>query len=330
MEKCIFCMQYFEESNLTNEHVFPESIGGTLKIRRLCKNCNSKLGSRIDYFLSYHLLIQFKRFINKTPGKTGKIPNPLRKVFEMKYPDQTLKVTLDKAFKPYVLPHVGENSIIVDASDEQSIFGILNKTLSRQNLPILTEEQTNELLKNGTLVVNNIELSSKRIRVANPKISAVFRENLYDFFIAILKISYEMTFRWLGEDYLSDKTAEKIRNIFSKFLLANGRTGETNVLDLFNEFKIRGQIEIGSLDILKFMNLGDDCHVALLIRVDNEVVCCIQIFDQLSGCIVVSEDANKYKGLECGKFLHVSSTSKTFKELTFVEAVQSLRKTDMK
>jgi len=262
--------------------------------------------------------------MNKIPGKTGKIPNPLSKVSEMKYLDQTLKVTFNEAFKPYVLPHVGENSIIVDASDEQSIFGILNKTLTRQNLPILTEEQTNELLKNGTLVVNNIELSSKRIRVANPNISAVFRENLYDFFIAILKISYEMTFLWLGEDYLSDKIAVKIRNIFSKFLLANRRTHEINVLDLFNEFEIRGQIEIGSLDILKFMNLGNDCHVALLTEVDNKVMCCIQIFDQLSGCIVVSEDANKYKGLEFGKFLHISSTSKTFKELTFVEAIQSL------
>jgi len=317
-------MQDFEESNLTNEHVFPESIGGTLKIRRLCKDCNSKLGSRIDYFLSNHLLIQFKRFINKIPGKTGKIPNPLRKVCEMKYPDHTLKVTLDEAFKPYVLPHVGDNSIIVDASDEQSILGILNKTLNRQNYPALTEEQIKELLKNGTLIVNNIELSLKRIRDANPNISAVFRENLYDFFIAILKIGYEMTFYWLGEVYLSDKTAEKIRNIFSEFLLANRRTHEINVLDLFNEFEIRGQIEIGSLDILKFMNLGNECHVALLTEVDNKVMCCIQIFDQLSGCIVVSEDANKYKGLEFGKFLHISSTSKTFKELTFVEAIQSL------
>lgn len=42
---CILCMQ---RKQMTEEHIFPESIGGTVTFFKLCKQCNSYLGEKVD------------------------------------------------------------------------------------------------------------------------------------------------------------------------------------------------------------------------------------------------------------------------------------------
>ena len=48
MKKCIICKKIKEDGEFNKEHIIPESIGGSLTIENVCKECNSKLGEEID------------------------------------------------------------------------------------------------------------------------------------------------------------------------------------------------------------------------------------------------------------------------------------------
>ena len=48
MKKCIICKKIKNDEEFNNEHIIPESIGGSLTIDNVCKECNTKLGDEID------------------------------------------------------------------------------------------------------------------------------------------------------------------------------------------------------------------------------------------------------------------------------------------
>jgi len=55
---CIFCS---EERSPSLEHVFRLAIGGTITMNRVCRECNSTLGRRVDAALSDFLPIRIRR-----------------------------------------------------------------------------------------------------------------------------------------------------------------------------------------------------------------------------------------------------------------------------
>src|ERR1700682_6141321 len=67
---CIFCLQ---ERPPTIEHVFPLAIGGCLTIDRVCKSCNSMLGSQVDAALSDFFPIRQRRAELRLAGN-GQVP----------------------------------------------------------------------------------------------------------------------------------------------------------------------------------------------------------------------------------------------------------------
>jgi HNH endonuclease len=73
------CFCWLEEREPTEEHVFPEAIGGTLTIGRVCKPCNDFLGAKVDVLLTNHDLILIKRAEFGMIDRTGKVVNPLNK-----------------------------------------------------------------------------------------------------------------------------------------------------------------------------------------------------------------------------------------------------------
>ncbi len=76
--RCIFCL---EERAPSDEHVFPEAIGGTLKIDRVCKSCNGRLGSDVDVLLTDHGLILMKRDMLGMQDSNGDPFDAFQKVF---------------------------------------------------------------------------------------------------------------------------------------------------------------------------------------------------------------------------------------------------------
>jgi hypothetical protein len=65
---CIICDQERPESE---EHVFPLAIGGCVVTLRVCNDCNSKLGARVDAPLVDHLAIVLRREELKIAGRGG-------------------------------------------------------------------------------------------------------------------------------------------------------------------------------------------------------------------------------------------------------------------
>lgn len=60
--KCYICEK--NEAN-SNEHIIPNAIGGVLRAKILCKDCNSKLGASSDAVLAEQCLL-FSNFVNHT------------------------------------------------------------------------------------------------------------------------------------------------------------------------------------------------------------------------------------------------------------------------
>jgi len=69
--RCTFC---FEERPPSLEHVFPLAIGGTIETDRVCRVCNSTLGTRVDAALSDFLPIRTRRAKLGLVGNAGVSP----------------------------------------------------------------------------------------------------------------------------------------------------------------------------------------------------------------------------------------------------------------
>ena len=71
LAKCILCNKI---SPLTVEHIIPDALDGKLIFNCLCKDCNSKLGEKVDTQLTNYGPIKIIRATHGITGKTGKIP----------------------------------------------------------------------------------------------------------------------------------------------------------------------------------------------------------------------------------------------------------------
>jgi hypothetical protein len=74
--RCIICDEERPESE---EHIFPLAIGGCLATLRVCSDCNSKLGARVDAPLVDHLAIVLRREELKIAGR-ARVPSSFDRV----------------------------------------------------------------------------------------------------------------------------------------------------------------------------------------------------------------------------------------------------------
>jgi len=97
MRRCIFCLK---DSPPSEEHVFPEAIGGHLVTDRVCNTCNSFLGTKVDAPLCDSPSLVMRRFELELAGKNGKVPDRLRKIFGTGVlrgdPTQKIKVKVNR------------------------------------------------------------------------------------------------------------------------------------------------------------------------------------------------------------------------------------------
>ena len=73
-KKCIICREIKNENLFSEEHIIPDSLGGTIKITEVCKKCNEEMGKKLDYYLTNFILNRIYRKKYKISGKTGTLP----------------------------------------------------------------------------------------------------------------------------------------------------------------------------------------------------------------------------------------------------------------
>ena len=291
-KKCILCKKEKKENEFSKEHIFPEAIGNRhLVIDNVCRDCNTKILSKIDVFLTDNILTQTRRQWFRVPGKKGYIPNPFGEGFLSEDQRQKVRVIINDSdkleieFLPLIIKSNENNgleliSITMDRNKEKELPALINKILSRKNLQELPED---EIKKNIIPITNE-----------KPEIIIKWSFNKIEYKKAIIKIAYELAYYFLGDAYSNDNIGEKIR-----LFLKDDSTD-------FSNHEIYGDIDIydpiidpGHKCIEEFLNkleIKDFYHVAYITgnKSDNKISVIIKIFDVFVGIIVISDNYSKY------------------------------------
>lgn len=306
--ECIICKK--EKNNLSQEHIFPESIGGSLTINSVCKSCNDKLGRNVDSHLVNHKFIEFVRSDLEIAGKKGEIPNPLKKGILSDEPNQKVYIDLtdSNTSELYCVPNINKNkredgskevNIIVDKTDKNEIPNIVNKILKRNKMPEKSKKEIEKTLREET--------------IKNPKIKSTFKIDTVKYKRAIVKIAYELGYYFLGEDYLKDETGEMLRNFF----LDNNLE-----VDFSEKHPIRGKINFisGNSTIIPIRKEYKNYHIASLLKIDNSIGCYIKVFNTFEGMVVISNKSSVYSDFG-SKFIAINPQNGEIIKSTIIEEI---------
>ena len=210
---CIFCLK---ERSPSLEHVFSLAIGGTITTDRLCQQCNSVLGSRVDAALNNFLPIRIRRANLGLAGHGREPPDR----FEILLGEHKvigpaanrIRTTFNKAtgkLDHRQLYHVADvvlpdgkkaRQVTLDERDINQIPKIIQRERKRHGLPPLPKEGLAAAAKRFTITV-----------VDNPLVQVTINVSFAFLRHAMMKIAYELAFLWLGEAYLDDPTARELR-----------------------------------------------------------------------------------------------------------------------
>jgi hypothetical protein len=317
---CIFCL---EERPPTLEHILPLAIGGTVTTDRVCGDCNSILGTRVDAALSDFLPIRMRRANLGLAGNSGVPPSQYEMFLgEAKVIGQAanrVRITFDKATGKLdirQLHHETEvvtpdgskfRQITLDARDKDQIPKIIQRIRRRHNLPPLSDEELAAAAENCTTGVVD-----KPLIQLSPSVSFAYLRH------AMIKIAYELAFLWLGEVYLTDPLAIELRTAIRDPDIAStdkisGYVGVAETCDVFN----------------KWWGPREGHHLAYaMIGANKDVVICVRIFDIYAVVLPVSQDAGRYvvQAADRAKlrFLAMDSTSGRTINTSFDEELRRL------
>ncbi|WP_265589650.1 HNH endonuclease [Gluconobacter cadivus] len=309
------------ENPPSEEHVFPLAIGGTVTTDRVCKTCNSTLGSRVDAALSNFFPIKMRRAKLNLAGNSGSVPvwyeMFLGKAQLIGQTADQVHITFDKErgqLDTRQLKHVIESvmpdgkkglQITLDKRDQDQIPKIINRERRRHGLPPLPEQEIASHIEN--LTINKVE---KPIIKINHSIDFAFIRH------SILKIAYELAFIWLGESYLDDPIATELRtSIYSPELTATDNIkGYVGPAEYCNAFKNWLPHE--------------DHHLAYAYIAEGNVFVSVRVFDIWGASIVVSCNSDKYFKLPIDnkklRFLVIDAANRKTIETSFEEEIQRL------
>jgi hypothetical protein len=290
---CIICLH---ERPSSIEHVFPDAIGGTFTIERVCAPCNSHLGAHVDSHLANHWLVRARRHDLAIQGKTG---SPLSPTFRANVdsiaglqvelrPDSSPMVRL---VNPVVTSHGGKAVYWLEGQEETA-QRILDTIGQRRGI--------------GT----HLSTAAPDTTIVKPTISGHVPIDTHDYRRSVLKVAYQLAHRWLGEEYLSDPFAKALRELLQPraYELAD-----------FEAAPFGAQITItGPL----FPNT-ESLHVAFLHVLNGSLLMVVSVFGLFRGYIQVASTVPR-AGLPEPCALAIDATTGAYQECTQDEIAQFL------
>lgn len=288
--RCIICEEDRPESE---EHIFPLAIGGCLMTLRVCGDCNSKLGSRVDAPLIDHLAVVQRREKLKIAGRGG-VPSSFERVLggtSALAHDQShqLRASVDQITNKLdirTIPNIRKvtlpdgrvaDQLRMDIRDIDKLGEIVRKFRARRDLPPLTKAELDKLI---------FDAQANATEHVNPEVVKNIRVDLTGYMKCLVKIAYELAFCWLGEGYLDDPIATKTK----KYLL-----GIMNSKDITQPtLPMKGTISFDVIDPLKGWATNKNLHIAYATECQGKIVICFKVFDIFYSALVVSDSANEY------------------------------------
>lgn len=310
MFKCIICYNDFEDKEKSEEHIFPESIGGTVTIYNVCTKCNSHLGGFVDSHLVNNWFIQSQRLFLKLPGKKGEIPNPLENGVLVDDPTQKIKYFIKNGIPEslYLLPNfkygIDENgnrtlNIILDQSEENKIDEILKKMKERA-------------AKKGEKVDFKLNKIVKGTH-SQPTVTTELKFDLINWQRALIKIAYELVVRHYESEFINTRIAEKIRELLSKESITEDDLTNANLIgtvELINKNK-------GDFSIFEDSN----SLYGILYNLNNKLFCEVRIFEIFHCILTMVEDYNGSIKEKDGIVIHIDVLNKQTNEMTLIEYI---------
>jgi hypothetical protein len=283
---CIFCC---EEKPSSVDHVFPLAIGGTVTTDRVCKECNSTLGSRVDAALSDFLPVRMRRAKLGLASHGGtapawyeiflgdaKILGQAADRVQTTFNEITGKLDTRQLYhsEDVVAPDGQKfRKITLDESDKGQIPTIIQRERKRHGLAPLSDDA----LAAAAATYTTGEVKNPVVQLSISVCSAYLRH-------AMIKIAYELAFLWLGELYLSDSLAIELRAAICDPNIAStdnvtGYVGGAENCNVFTHFWIPHEAH----------------HLAYAtILLGRDIVINVRVFDIYAAAIVVSHEPGRY------------------------------------
>jgi hypothetical protein len=297
---CVLCLHEFPTEEQTDEHVFPEAIGGVIVLRDMCKPCNSRLGQTVDAALVNHVLMQMKRFRFGISGKRGSIPNPLAvgtvtdgPVRQVRFDpaSNSLKVETQKSVEP-LGPGNKHVTLVVDKSEEARI-------------PEITKTIKERAERSGKTVG---PFERKDEHVDHPTVRYEVKVDLDSWIGGLVKIIYELGCLELGPQYLADPWAERYRT-----LLKRERVTHDDVIaaGFFGNAWGPGRTAVPGQD--KF---DDSQIVGVLQEKNGKIGAYVRILNSFAASFVVSEDVQTFRVPPDGIAHMIDVEARTYRRFT--------------
>ena len=160
MKKCIICGELKKENEFNIEHIIPEALGNkSLKIDNVCVNCNSKLGSKVDKYITTGFFMELVRMCNNVGGKNNKLPFPFKEGMD----EEGNKIRLDNNFSPSFVPRVENNGNLynIRTSTKQEAIEILQKICNRKVVNYSKMQEMIEKIENAEMKESKPTISYK-------------------------------------------------------------------------------------------------------------------------------------------------------------------------
>ncbi|MCP4349911.1 MAG: HNH endonuclease [Desulfobacterales bacterium] len=300
-EFCPFCDISSDRTSFTKEHIMPDALGGTLTIR-ICKNCNDKLGSKVDSPLVNSELIKLTKYAAGTKIKKEAV-NPFQKAYIANDITAKIRIELDSENKPYirympkafkVIEKNGEkyvDNIIVDERDYCNLPKMINKFLKRKGY----SEIENEDIYNSLKITDISE---------NPVVANSFKFKSFDYYPCLCKIAYETAWMFFKDEYLKDKCGLRLRQAINDIIKNRCKPNRDWAITIQNLIRFMPERYDGRIaDICpKYSNM------ILLKYIEPESKFCvyISILGIITAFITVSESPDRYNNID---FMYVNDYS---------------------
>lgn len=225
---CIICLQppngdrYL--SQLTDEHIVSEFLGGSIIVKNVCKECNDRLGHRLEGPLSKNIYFKLYAHSNEIKGKKDKLANPL----SGEYLSGGKRFRFEPDFSLYQLPVIEHQltsdgcfkiNASIDIKDIDKIEHDIFKTISRK---LKNSGKTLKVDKLKNDIKQIVEVNKNNINVINqPEIDVSFSLDFNEVALLALKISYELLAWITGEDFISSSEFDNFRSSLKSISLHN-------------------------------------------------------------------------------------------------------------
>lgn len=301
---CLVCTQ---DGEPTDEHIFPDAIGGSLILKDVCKNCNDYLGRVVDCKLTDHFLVQVQRYMFGVRNRSGRLPNPLSG--DMTDDDgKSVRFETDnkgnpKGFK--YLPSVDKIDeerikVSVDQTDSNQLLTIVKKLFKRRGMDCPSDA---ELLAS---IQKSVELTDATKKLA---------VDLIEYQRGLIKIAFELGLHWLGPEYREDAIAKKFHSC-----LFDPRSFDV----VATENKLEGAIELhppinGSWD--DAWRDSPHLHLGFFHATEDGVAGTLRIFDVAYARLRISNHGLDRWGATWPKLVVLDSQTRTYEEFIGEDSV---------